>query len=244
MLKPGKMPGKVDLHCHFVAAIDDGARTPEDGIAILRGLAAAGYDRVVATPHMRTGMFDNDRAALERAFAQMKSHVDAAGSGLPEIALASEHYFDDVVFKRLVGGEALPFPGAKKAVLVELPTQSFPTMLQHRFFDVRRSGLTVVLAHPERYRPVWDDLEVLEPLLDAGVLLQLDLCSLVGKYGKMAQRTAEALLEEDAYEIACTDTHKPTDLDAVNASLVRLEKLVGPGEANRLTSTAPRALSS
>lgn len=235
------MLGKVDLHCHFVAQIDDGARTPEDGIAMLQGLKEAGYARVVATPHMRPGMFDNDKAALERAFEAMKPHIERAGDSVPEVGLASEHYFDDVVFQRLLAHQALPYPGGK-AVLVELPTQSFPAMVEHRLLDVRRAGLTVVLAHPERYRPVWEDVSVLEPLLDAGVVLQLDICSVVGKYGSAAQKTAELLLREDAYEIGSTDAHKPSDLDAVNEALVRLETLVGADEVVRLLSTAPRAL--
>ena len=235
------MPGRVDLHCHFVAHIDDGARTPEEGLAMLRGLKEAGYDLAVATPHMRPGMFDNDKAALDRAFSSMKSHFETAVDWIPEVALASEHYFDDIVFKRLLAGQALPYPGGK-AVLIELPTQSFPTMTPHRLLDVKRAGLRVVLAHPERYRPIWDDLAAIEPLLDAGAMLQLDLCSLVGKYGKMAQSTAERLLEEDAYEIACTDIHKAADIEAVVNALARLEKLVGSEETNRLTSTAPRAL--
>ncbi|HEX7664269.1 MAG TPA: CpsB/CapC family capsule biosynthesis tyrosine phosphatase, partial [Polyangiaceae bacterium] len=125
---------------------------------------------------------------------------------------------------------------------VELPTQTFPAMVEHRLLDVRRSGLTVVLAHPERYKPVWDDVSVLEPLLDAGVVLQLDICSVVGKYGKMAQKTAELLLREDAYEIGSTDAHKPSDLDAVNEAIARLNKLVGANEVERLLSTAPKAL--
>src|SRR5207253_2734240 len=96
--------------------------------------------------------------------------------------------------------------------------------------DLRRAGVTAVIAHPERYRPVWNDADVLEPLLDAGAHLQLDVCALVGKYGRAAERAAEQLLEEEAYEIAATDAHKPKDLDQVGKALARLEKLVGKAE--------------
>ena len=131
----------------------------------------------------------------------------AAGK-LPEVQLASEHFFDDVVFGRLVRGEALPYPGGK-CVLVEVGQGAFPARLQHRFFDVKRAGLTPVLAHPERYEPVWKDDACLDPLLDAGAHLLLDVCALVGKYGRAPQRAAEKLLEDDAYEAACSDAHKP-----------------------------------
>jgi len=233
--------GFIDLHCHWIAAIDDGAKTGDEGVAMLRGLREAGFDRVVATPHMRPGMFDNDRGMLERAFAAMHPILSAAGQPLPEVHLASEHFFDDVVFGRLVRGEALPYPGGK-AVLVELGQGAFPARLQHRFFDVKRAGLVPVLAHPERYDPVWKDDSCLDPLLDAGAHLLLDVCALVGKYGRAPQKAAEKLLEDDAYEAACSDAHKPSDVDVVVRAIERLEKLVGADEAKRLLSDGPRGI--
>lgn len=235
------MPGFVDLHCHWIAAIDDGARTPDESLAMLRGLKSLGYERVVATPHMRPGMFDNDRTMLTNAFDAMKPHLENAKESIPQIGLASEHYFDDVVFRRLTNGQALPYPGGK-AALVELPTQTFPARVHERLLDVKRAGLIVVLAHPERYRPVWDDVSVLEPLIDVGVRLQLDICALVGKYGKKAQEMAEILIEEEAYEIGSSDAHKPADIEVVEKAIARLTQLVGAEETQRLLATAPRAL--
>jgi protein-tyrosine phosphatase len=239
--------GFIDLHCHWIAAIDDGAKTSDESLAMLRGLRQAGFDQVVATPHMRPGMFDNDRAALERAFAAMQPVVtgaaSSAGAGLlPQLHLASEHFFDDVVFGRLVRGEALPYPGAGRCVLVEVGQGAFPARLQHRFFDVKRAGLTPVLAHPERYEPVWKDDTCLDPLLDAGAHLLLDVCALVGKYGRAPQKAAEKLLEDDAYEAACSDAHKPRDIDDVVRAIERLEQMVGAEEAMRLLSEGPRGI--
>lgn len=238
MLRHLGVRGFVDLHCHWVAAIDDGAKTPDEGLAMLHGLHQAGFDVVVATPHMRPGMFDNDRPGLERAFAAMQPNLSAAQVSLPRVHLASEHFFDDVVFGRLVRGEALPYPGGR-CVLVEVGQGAFPVRLSHRFFDVRRAGLVPVLAHPERYDPVWKDDTCLDPLLDAGAHLLLDVCSLVGKYGRAPQKAAEKLLEDDAYEAACSDAHKPRDVEVVVQAIERLEALVGAEEAKRLLSHGP-----
>ena len=235
------MRGFVDLHCHWVADIDDGARTTDDSLAMLQGLRQAGFDVVVATPHMRPGMFDNDRPGLERAFAAMQPILSAAREPLPTVHLASEHFFDDVVFGRLVRGEGLAYPGGKSA-LVELGQGNFPVRLQHRFFDLRRAGIVPVLAHPERYEPVWHDDACLDPLLDAGAHLLLDVCALVGKYGRAPQRAAEGLLEADAYEAACSDAHKPADVDHVVRAIERLGTLVGADEAKRLLGDGPRAI--
>jgi len=243
--------GFVDLHCHWVAAIDDGARTPDEGLEMLRQLRQVGFDDVVATPHMRPGMFDNDRQRIERAFAAMQP-ILLSHSAMPTVHLASEHFFDDVVFGRLVRGEALPYrrggdhPKSSSevlaSVLVEFGPGAFPVRAQNRFFDLRRAGLLPVLAHPERYDPVWKDDSCLDPLLDAGAHLLLDVCALVGKYGRAPQRAAEKLLEEDAYEAACSDAHKPRDVDLVAQAIERLEALVGAAEAQRLLAEAPRRI--
>lgn len=246
---PRDVAGFIDLHCHFVAGIDDGVKTPEEGALLLRRLRAVGFDLVVATPHMRPGMFDNDARALRQAFASTSAHL-ARYDDLPDVHLASEHFLDDVVFGRLVGGHGLPYPdlgpeapaARKRGVLVELSPQGFPTQLQRRLFDLGRAGLRPVLAHPERYQPVWKDDACLDPLLDAGACLLLDVCSLVGKYGRAAQRAAEKLLDEEAYEAACSDAHRPDDAAATEKAVVALDKRVGRRETERLLRAGPRGI--
>ena len=234
------MRGFVDLHCHWISSIDDGARTFEEGLVMLRGLREVGFDSVVATPHMRPGMFDNDRSSLVRAYDAMRPVLDGQRD-LPAVHLSSEHFFDDVVFGRLLRGEALPYPG-NKAVLVEFGHGAFPIRAQHRFFDLRRAGLVPVLAHPERYESVWKDDACLDPLLDAGADLLLDICALVGKYGRQPQRAAEKLLAEGAYEAACSDAHRPADVAIVARGIERLEELIGVSESKRLLSDGPKGI--
>ncbi len=234
--------GFIDLHSHWVAGVDDGARTVEDGRAMLRALKAAGFDHVVATPHMRPGMFDNTAPALRSAFART---VDAIGAGadpeLPGVSLSSEHFFDDVVFSRLMSDEALPYQGGK-AVLVELGYRAFPARLQHRLHDLVRRGLRPVLAHPERYEPVWEDIEALDPLLDVGAVMLLDVAALVGKYGRSARKAAEALLEAGYYQAACSDAHKAKDVDEVAKGIEALQKRFGEEEASFLLTEGPRQI--
>jgi protein-tyrosine phosphatase len=236
--------GYVDLHCHWVPAIDDGVRTPAQSVELLQRLQNAGFSTVVATPHMRPGMFDNDRQALETAYEAITAALPA---GLPQVHLASEHWFDDVVFKRLMSGQGLPYPHpdpapSHRAVLIELSPQQFPIALPARLVDLRRHGLRPVIAHPERYQPAWKDTESLQPLLDAGACLLLDVCALVGKYGDQPRRTAEKLIEEDAYEAACSDAHRPDDADETARAITRLRKLVGADETERLLDEGPRGI--
>ncbi len=244
----------VDLHCHWVAGIDDGVRTPADGLALLRGLHQAGFGTVVATPHMRPGMFDNDQASLRAAYRAMLPFLE--GPGLPQVHLASEHFFDDIVFARILHGEALPYPslqpnrsaapGAeaqrKQTILIEFSPQGFPPKVEYRLVDLARAGFRPVIAHPERYQPVWRDDHCLDSLLDAGASLLLDVCALSVKYGNAAKGAAEHLLDGVAYEAACSDANRPDDVPATVAAIACLRTLVGEEEQERLLGQGPRGL--
>jgi protein-tyrosine phosphatase len=234
------MRGFIDLHSHWVAAIDDGVRDVEGSLALLRGLREVGFDTVVATPHMRPGMFDNTAVDLRRAYDRTMAGL-ASAADLPERHLSSEHFFDDIVFTRFLEGAALPYPGGH-AALVEFPTRLFPTRVAHRFFDLMRRRIRPVIAHPERYEPVWDDPAVLDPLLDGGAVLLLDVAALAGKYGRASRRAAEQLLEDGYYHAACSDAHGVRDVKHVAEGIKLLFDQAGPEEAGFLLSDGPREI--
>jgi protein-tyrosine phosphatase len=234
------MRGFIDLHSHWVAGIDDGARTLPESIALLTALHGAGFDTVVATPHMRPGLFDNTEADLRRAYEATRAAM-AGTRGLPELLLSSEHFFDDIVFQRLIDGKALPYPGGH-AALVEFPTRAFPARVEHRFSDLMRRKIRPVLAHPERYEPVWDEPAVVESLIDGGALLLLDVAALAGKYGRAPRRAAEALLERNYYYAACSDAHKASDVAEVTAGIKILFDRLGAEEAMFLLRDGPRTI--
>ncbi len=231
------MSGFVDLHCHFVPGIDDGAKTPEEGVALLEALAGAGFDRVVATPHMRPGMFDNDVAALRSAFERFEGML-AGRRGIPHVSLASEHYFDDVVFRRLMNGEGLPYPGGK-AVLLEFYDVELAPHVGARLFDLRRKRLVPVIAHPERYRTLWRSHERLAELVDAGAAALLDAGAVVGKYGKEPERCARKLLDEGLYYAACSDAHRASDVEDVANGIALIRKRYGDEEVDHLFRQGP-----
>lgn len=231
------MRGFIDLHCHWIVGIDDGVREVEESYALLTGLHASGFDHVIATPHMRPGMFDNTRAELEAAYARTRAALDGR-PGLPKLSLSSEHFFDDVVFDRFMNADVLPYPGGK-AALVEFDPRGFPTNLEHRFFDLRRRGIRPVIAHPERYTPVWKSIQSLERFLDVGAVLLLDVAALAGKYGRASQRAAEELVREGYYYAACSDSHAPADVKDVVRGIDALRKMQGDEEVEFLFVEGP-----
>ena len=230
----------VDLHCHWIAGIDDGARTADEGLQMLRALKQIGFGEVIATPHMRPGMFDNERVDLTSAFERMQPHLEPT-TDLPSVGLSSEHYFDSTVFDRILADQALPYPG-QRAILLEFYPVAFPAQVDRRLVDIRRHKLLPVIAHPERYEQVWEQPELLERLVDLGVATLLDTAALEGKYGRRPKRCARDLLERGLYHAACSDAHRPGDVALVKAGMAWIKKEYGEEEVDFLFREGPRAI--
>ena len=232
--------GYVDLHLHCLPGVDDGVRTFDQSVALCRGLSDLGFSQLVTTPHIRSGMFDNTRAGLTQAFAQFEARLVGV-SGLPEIGLSAEHHCDGRLLELIEEGGLLAYPGAS-AILIEFAYDSFPVGVERLTFKLAVKRLRPVIAHPERYAPMFRRTDPIQPLIDQDVGLQLDLMSLTGKYGRAPRRAAERMLEEGVYTIAASDAHHPDDLGLVGKGLETLFKRVDDDEAEVLLQHNPRAL--
>lgn len=230
----------VDIHCHWIPGVDDGARNLSETIELLTELGQVGFGHVIATPHMRPGLFDNDAPGLRAAFQETVARLQGT-NGLPDTGLSAEHYFDDIVFGRLRSGNALPYPGAR-AALLEFYEIDFPYTVDRRLAQLKREGLLPVIAHPERYRPIWRSADVLERLVDVGAAPLLDIAALVGKYGRRVARSAEELLERGLYQAACSDAHRPEDVRQVAAGIDWLAREYGDDELRALLVEGPAAI--
>lgn len=239
------MSGYLDLHCHYVPSVDDGVRSLDEALSLLRALRGIGFETVVATPHMRPALWDNRAAPLREAFEGVRLAVEAGraqGDALPAVELSAEHFFDDVIYGRLLKGEGLPYR-AGRSMLIEFPYESLPVNLPARFFDLRMKRLRPVVAHPERYEPFWKKPAVAaQSMRKAGGVLLLDVAALVGKYGRKAMQTAEALVDEGAYYAACTDAHRPEDVPAMGEAIAKLKASVGEEELDRLLRKGPKEI--
>ncbi|MCG8554347.1 MAG: protein tyrosine phosphatase [Proteobacteria bacterium] len=220
--------------------MDDGVRTVEEGVRLCVGLSRIGYDLVVATPHIRTAMFDNRKPGLVAAYRSFLEITDGTPD-MPATGLACEHFCDDMFWRLFEAGEALLYPGGK-AALVEFSVEQFPLNVEQRFFQMNVRGVRPVLAHPERYGPLFRTTDPLERMLTMGVLPLLDIMSLVGRYGRKPRRAAERMLAEGVYFAACSDCHAPGDVEVVEKAIARLNTLVGREEAYELLAENPRRI--
>ncbi|MGH3048599.1 MAG: tyrosine-protein phosphatase, partial [Gaiellaceae bacterium] len=228
----------LDLHSHLLPALDDGARTLDDAVAMARAAAAAGVSVVCGTPHVRHD-YPTSPEAMERALAALRDRLAADGV---ELDVRGGGELDLEWLERLQPNELARFGlgGNRRLVLLEFPYLGWPFALGERVFELQLAGITAVLAHPERSVDVQADPERLRPLVEAGAVVQLTAASLAGDFGSAPAKAARRLLDLELAHLVASDAH-----DAARRGFAfapALERLGDPALARWLTEEVPAAL--
>jgi protein-tyrosine phosphatase len=231
----------VDLHCHLLPGIDDGARTTADALRHAGRLAAEGVRDVACTPHVKRAMFPRvrlDELAARRR--ELQAAIDADGLGVrlhPGGELAHE--------------DALALPPAELALiaqgppgvrwlLLECPFEGLDDEFDRAAARLAALGYGVLLAHPERAR---GGHERLWPLLAAGARLQVNVCSLLGNHGLVVQERAAELVRAGRVHCLASDGHPGTREHTLQLGFHLLLRVGASSlQAHRLTQANPRAL--
>jgi protein-tyrosine phosphatase len=229
--------GFVDLHSHVLYGVDDGATDEAAALAMLNGLAALGVTEQCVTPHQKAGQYLPSRGQIEAALAAVER---VRRPGHPTLRLGAESMWDDVFIQRLAEDQ-LPYYRDTSAFLVEVPPPVLPpTMIDH-LFKLRLRGKLPVLAHPERYHPLWDDDELTRSLRRVCAFV-VDLGAVAGFHGRRETRAARHLLETGLACAVATDLHQIGDLQQATAGLAWIDKKLGHAAVTRLFDHAPRAI--
>jgi protein-tyrosine phosphatase len=216
--------GYIDLHCHLLPAIDDGAKTLDDSLAMARSLTAAGFSDVAPSPHAWPELPDAAIAAQKRTEVAKR----LADEGI-DLALHpnAENRLDADLFDRIERGDSRSV-GSGRYLLVEAPFQAPLPRLLDLVFRLKTKGLTPLIAHPERCLEFRERPERARQVVDGGAALQMELGALTNRYGPEARRTAERFLGDGLYAIAATDMHGPVGAERwVPEAIDELTRRVG-----------------
>jgi protein-tyrosine phosphatase len=229
----------VDLHCHYLPALDDGARDMEMSMLMIRALVALGFSELYATPHQRAGMFMPARADIDAAFRAVSEESRAVAPGL-RLGLGAENFWDDVFHGRLQQGQHPSYDGGP-AFLFEVNPQMMPPRIGDELFQMRVRGALPVMAHPERYVAIQGDVGLAEKIGRSAALV-IDLAALDGAHGRPAMKTARRLVLDGLVHAAASDAHTAEDQGSVAAGMAWIRKNRGDRFLDRLLDENPRRI--
>ena len=177
----------IDLHCHIIFGTDDGAKELENSINILREAYEAGFTKICCTPHYIVPQYVKTKSENLEKLNIIKEKLKEENIDI-ELYLGNEIYVTNNM-KELIEEGRVSTLSDTKYVLVELPLTQKIIDAEDMIENLTFEGYTVILAHPERYIYVQKDLKYLDKFIEMGVYLQGNYESLIGKYGKGAEKT-------------------------------------------------------
>ncbi|MEO7263366.1 MAG: CpsB/CapC family capsule biosynthesis tyrosine phosphatase, partial [Ferruginibacter sp.] len=192
---------------------DDGSPDVETSIQLVKGLKALGISRSIATPHIIGDMYRNDADSIFGAQQSLQSALDKEGIVF-ELSAAAEYMLDNYFFE-LLDNKAIMLTVKDKLLLTEFSYSAMPSYPEKMSFAIITEGYTPILAHPERYGYYHRDHSFYHRLKDLGFLLQVNLLSLTGYYGKEVAAAGRYILKNDLASFVATDLHHHRHLDAL-----------------------------
>jgi protein-tyrosine phosphatase len=231
----------IDLHCHILPGVDDGASDLVVSLAMAKVAVAQGITTVACTPHILPGLYHNAGAGIRQATAQLQDILNKEEIPLRLTTGADAHMAPDFI-GGLRSGRLLSVADSRY-VLVEPPHHTAPPQLEEFFFNLVVAGYVPILTHPERLSWVPTRYEAIKRLVAAGVWMQITAGSLTGAFGRAALYWAQRMLDEGCVHIIASDAHdtakRPQNLAAGYECAAQR---VGVVEAQCLVLTRPMGI--
>ena len=231
----------IDLHCHLLPGIDDGARDEATSLEMARIAVADGIHTTACTPHVYPGLYENHAAGIKERIEALQRRLFAENIELT-LTIGADAHLSPELLARLRAGTAPSLAGGRY-FLLEPPHTVAPPRFCESMFDFVAAGYVPVLTHPERLTWIKGQYDVFVALVKSGIWMQVTAGSLTGRFGKQARYFGERMLDEGLVHLLATDAHSarqraPLLAEGRDAAARR----VGAAEAQRLVVDRPQAI--
>lgn len=205
--QPVNRPPMVDIHCHLIPGIDDGAQDLKQSVEMARMAVHDGIGVIVVTPH-QLGNFKQNTGDIVRAeTAKLQAELQRHGVPL-RVLPGGDVRIEEQMIPMLLDGQVMTLGDHRRHVLLELPHELyFP--LEPILQQLAKHQMVGILSHPERNQGLLRQRELLPQLVDAGCLMQVTAGSLVGGMGAACQELSQWMLGQGLVHFLATDAHGP-----------------------------------
>lgn len=195
----------IDIHSHILPGIDDGSKSIEMTLDMLKRAEREGLENIVATPHFRRGCFEVTYNEVKDLVSKINKLLELEEIGV-KVHVGQEVYFSERIIDDFEEG-IIGTINDGKYMLLEFPMRKIPKEAADYMYELKLRGVTPIIAHPERYSEVISNVEVLNDFIDEGCLFQINAGSIRGDFGKDVKKTAEKLIKSGVYAFIGSDAH-------------------------------------
>lgn len=231
----------IDLHCHILPGIDDGAPDLPTSLAMARVAVADGITVIACTPHIYPGLYENTAVGIRAAIKALQSELNDAGIKLRLIEGADVHLTPDLLED--LRADRIPTLNRTRYMLLEPPHHVAPPRFEEQVFKLLSHGYVPLITHPERLTWIEDNYAIFLRLAKSGAWLQVTAGALTGRFGKRPRYWAQKLIDEGPVHIIASDAHsvhrRPPLLAEAQAAAARQ---VGEVEAWAMVRDRPARL--
>lgn len=205
----------TDMHSHLITGMDDGVKSLEEAVSLIRQFSELGFSKLITTPHIQKAYHKNTPEKISCGYEKLKKAVEHANIPI-EIEVAAEYLIDEGFEDKLKNDKLLTF--GNKYVLIELSYITESPHFSSLIFELQIAGYNVVLAHPERYSYWHQKYHKITALFDRNVFLQLNTISLSGYYGEEIKKTAEKMVNDKLIRFLGSDIHNINQMRSLHES--------------------------
>jgi len=213
------LPIWVDIHSHLLPGLDDGVKSVEESIYILKILQKLGYRKVITTPHVMRDHYPNSNQKILSRLAYVQEQLYKQNIKI-KLEAAAEYYLDEYLIAKLNNQEKLLTFG-QNYLLFETSFFNKPAFLEEAIFNMNTQGYQPVLAHPERYGYLQNNLKEIEKLKNMNLYLQMNILSLTGFYSVEVRKFAIKLLKANLIDFIGSDCHNALQANEILNKLNR-----------------------
>ena len=229
----------IDLHSHILPSIDDGSRNMEETIEMIKEAQKSGFDSIVSTSHYYLGHFEEDESSRKQLIEDVLKNLKDSNINM-DIFVGNEIYITHQMVDLLKEHKASTLNNSRY-VLFELPFVDRIHNLNDFIYNLISNNYIPIIAHPERYKYVQKDPNILIDLINIGVLFQSNYGSIIGQYGKEAQKAVTLLIKNNFIHFLGSDVHRKENIyKAIPSTLEKLKEITTKEKIEELTTINPR----
>ena len=225
----------IDIHSHIIPNVDDGARSVEETFNILKEAQEAGFTDVILTSHFLLNYYETNAQELIFWKEKLQEVLKKQGTKI-NLHSGMEIYITNQMEELLENKKILTLANSRY-MLIELPLATNVKYFDYVVYYLEAKGIKPIIAHPERYKCVQKDPDIVEEYIEKGCLIQCNYGSIVNLYGREAEKTIKTLLKKNQVHFLGSDVHRENGtyliiLDAIK----KIRKIIGENKINEITT--------